>query len=43
LTSPNGNVYVGNFRDDQPDGTGKLTKKDGSTYEGFFTNSEIIG
>ena len=36
LTFPNGDKYVGEFKDDKPNGQGTYTWSDGRKYEGEF-------
>ena len=43
FTYKNGDVYVGNWNDDERSGFGKIDYEDGSSYEGSWTNDERSG
>ena len=43
LTFPNGDKYVGEFKDDKPNGKGTYTWSDGRKYEGEFEDGKQNG
>jgi hypothetical protein len=43
VTSPNGDKYVGEFRNNMPDGQGTLTWTNGSRYVGEFSHGKMNG
>ncbi len=43
LTFENGDIYEGNFKEDRFDGFGIYTCKNGSKYEGEWTNGKKVG
>ena len=42
-TWPDGQKYVGNWKEGNPHGYGVFTYKDGKTYSGFYLNGERHG
>lgn len=44
MTYADGSVYVGKWKNDKRDGTGKFQwKQEGAYYEGEFRNDQITG
>ena len=43
LTFPNGDKYVGEFKDDKPNGKGTYTWSDGGKYEGEYKDGKKNG
>jgi hypothetical protein len=43
VTSPNGDVYTGQFDALRKDGMGKISSRDGSSYEGSWKADQRVG